>query len=156
MAQAEERGAGGPVKLVRLAEADLPGVLEVERLAYAQPWTAENFRGEFQRRITVCLGLKLDGRIIGHCFFWLIAPEIHLLNVAVRPECRRRGLARRLLTAMLTIGRRSGVRTVFLEARPSNLAALGLYRSLGFAGEGRRKAYYEDGEDALLMTLELL
>ena len=128
--------------------------MELEELAYAQPWTEENFRGEFHRRITLPLGLKKNGRIAAYCFFWLLPPEVHLLNVAVRPEHRRQGLAKRLLSAMLTIGRRGGASTFFLEVRHGNQAAVNLYQSLGFAVSGRRPGYYEDGEDALLMTLE--
>lgn len=148
-------GPGLQPELVRLTEADLPGVMELERLAYDEPWTEANFRAEFQRRITYCLGFKAGSIVAAHCFFWLVGPEIHLLNVAVRPEYRRLGLARRLLTAMLTIGRRSGVDMVFLEARASNRPALALYESMGFAATNRRSDYYEDGEDAVLMTLNM-
>lgn len=148
-----DAAANAQPQLVRLTEADLPGVLELERLAYSQPWTEANFRGEFQRRITFCLGFKAGGLVAAHCFFWMVGPEIHLLNVAVRPEYRRLGLARRLLKAMLAIGRRSGVDTVFLEARASNQPALTLYESIGFIAVSRRPDYYEDGEDAVLMTL---
>ena len=144
------------LRLLRLTEADLAEVLALEHLAYSQPWTEENFRGEFRRHITLALGLRRGGRLLAHCFFWLLPPEIHLLNLAVRPECRRRGLARRLAAAMESIGRRAGVRSIFLEVRPSNQGAVNLYASRGFKVAGRRPSYYEDGEDALLMTLELL
>ncbi|MDR1043976.1 MAG: ribosomal protein S18-alanine N-acetyltransferase [Candidatus Adiutrix sp.] len=143
-------------RLLRLTEADLPEVLALERLVYSQPWTEGNFQGEFRRQITLALGLKRGGRLLAHCFFWLLPPEIHLLNLAVRPECRRLGLAWRLVTAMESIGRRAGARNIFLEVRPSNRAALSLYRSRGFQVAGRRPGYYGDGEDAVLMTLELI
>jgi ribosomal-protein-alanine N-acetyltransferase len=150
-------------KLARLTVADLDEVRELERLAYVRPWTEANFRGEFVRPFTLALGLRTGRAVLGsppilaaHCFFWLLGPEIHLLNLAVRPEYRRRGLARRLMRAMLAVGRRAGVETVFLEVRPSNVEARGLYRSSGFLDTGRRPGYYEDGEDAQLMTLDLV
>lgn len=143
-------------QLVRLARADLPGVVEVEKLSYDQPWTVDNFIGEFDRRITLPLGFKIGGQVAAHCFFWLLPPEIHLLNVAVRPEFRRLGLARRLLEAMIHIGKNSGANSVFLEARAGNDAAIKLYRSLGFTAAGARPGYYEDGEDAILMNLEII
>jgi len=142
-------------ELVRLAETDLAEVVGLERLVYAQPWTVDNFIGELNRRITLPLGIKKGGRLVAQCFFWLIPPEIHLLNVAVNPEFRRLGLGRRLLEAMIIIGRRSGTESIFLEVRPSNKAALDLYGSVGFLTAGRRPNYYEDGEDAVLMTLDL-
>ena len=142
--------------------ANLDEIMELESLVYAQPWTEAHFRGEFARRFTLALGLETGRPVSGstpdlaaYCFFWLLGPEIHLLNLAVRPECRRRGLGRRLLKAMLDIGRRAGVETVYLEVRPKNVGAQGLYHSFGFTVTGRRPGYYEDGEDAHLMTLNL-
>jgi ribosomal-protein-alanine N-acetyltransferase len=150
-------------KLVRLTAADLGEALELESLAYARPWTEAHFQGEFARPFTLALGLRTGWQVFGppphlaaHCFFWLLGPEIHLLNLAVRPEYRRRGLARRLLRAMLALGRRAGVKAILLEVRSGNVAAQGLYRSSGYAVTGRRPGYYEDGEDAQLMTLDLI
>jgi ribosomal-protein-alanine N-acetyltransferase len=150
------------LNLARLTVADLGEVLELENLAYVWPWNEAHFRGEFARPFTLAIGLKAPPMVFGaapllagHCFSWLLGPEIHLLNLAVRPEYRRCGLARRLMRAMLAVGRRAGAGTVFLEVRSGNQEALGLYRSLGFAVTGRRPGYYEDGEDAHLMTLEL-
>ena len=149
-------------QLARLEMTDLDKVMELENLVYAQPWTETHFRGEFARPFTLALGLKndqpgsgLSQPLAAYCFFWLLGPEIHLLNLAVRPEYRRRGLGRRLLRAMLDIGRQAGVGTVYLEVRTKNVEARGLYRSFGFAVTGRRPGYYEDGEDAHLMTLDL-
>lgn len=148
-------GASAAFDLVRLAEADLPEVLALERRCYTQPWTEENFRGEFHRRITLPLGIKRGGVLAGYSFFWLFPPDVHLLNLAVAPEFRRLGLARRLVTAMMTIGRRAGAEKVYLEVRPTNQAALDLYGSFGFRPDHRRPNYYENGEDALLMTATL-
>jgi ribosomal-protein-alanine N-acetyltransferase len=149
-------------QLARLAMTDLDEVMELENLVYAQPWTETHFRGEFARPFTLALGLKndqpgsgLSQPLAAYCFFWLLGPEIHLLNLAVRPEYRRRGLGRRLLGAMLDIGHRAGGKYVFLEVRQNNREAQGLYLSSGFTVTGRRPGYYEDGEDAHLMTLNL-
>ena len=147
-------------RLVRLTEADLDLVVDIENLVYARPWTKAQFRGEFARSFTLALGLKtlpefssgLPPVLAAYCFFWQLGPEAHLLNLAVRPEYRRRGLARRLMRAMLALGREAGIGTFFLEVRSTNFEAQTLYRSLGFEVTGRRPAYYEDGEDAQLMT----
>jgi [ribosomal protein S18]-alanine N-acetyltransferase len=83
--------------------------------------------------------------------FWVVAGEMHLLNLAIHPAHRRRGIARALLTAALTQGRSQNVFVVWLEVRPSNAAALALYHSFGFKEVGRRPRYYHDnGEDALI------
>lgn len=147
---------GGHYTLVRLKEADLAAIQALEEACFAVPWTRDNFLGELRRKVTVAIGLRYDGMLAAQCFFWLIAPEIHLLNIAVAPEFRGLGLARRLMTVMLAMGRKSGVDTVFLEARGSNRPAIQLYRSLGFETAGTRPDYYEDGEDAVMMTLKIL
>ncbi len=149
------RGEKPPYTLVRLTESELPAIMALEASCFVQPWTRDNFLGELRRRVTVAIGLKHEGLLAAQCFFWLIAPEVHLLNLGVAPGFRGRGLARRLLTAMLSIGRKAGADTAFLEARPSNRAAIRLYESLGFEAAGLRPGYYEDGEDAVMMTLEM-
>jgi [ribosomal protein S18]-alanine N-acetyltransferase len=86
--------------------------------------------------------------------FWVVAGEMHLLNLAVHRAHRRRGIARALLTAALAQGRGHNVSVVWLEVRPSNAAALALYQSFGFQEVGRRARYYNDnGEDALIYAL---
>ena len=80
---------------------------------------------------------------------------MHILNLAVHPERRRRGLARRLLAEGLAQARKLGAELAWLEVRPTNLPALALYASFGFKEVGRRPRYYDDTqEDALLLTLD--
>jgi len=89
--------------------------------------------------------------IWGYIIYWVVAGEMHLLNLAVHPTHRRRGIARALLTAALEEARSQGADVVWLEVRPSNAAALALYQSFGFEEIGVRPGYYSDnGEDALL------
>lgn len=141
--------------LVRLKDSDLEAMLALERLCYSQPWTEANFSGELHRNITLALGLKQGRELNALCIFWVIPPEIHLLNLAVHPCCRRQGLARRLVEALTTIGQRAKVKSIFLEVRPSNQPALALYKSFNFKLNGLRPNYYDDGEEAILMTLEI-
>jgi ribosomal-protein-alanine N-acetyltransferase len=88
----------------------------------------------------------------------MAAAEAHLLNICVHPELRRRGYGRRLLNALLFKAQDAAVKQVFLEVRPSNEAAVSLYRSAGFQEVGIRPAYYQarDGrENALVLTLAI-
>jgi ribosomal-protein-alanine N-acetyltransferase len=97
-----------------------------------------------------------SGRVIGFAVARLIPPEAELESIAVAGEFQRRGLARGLFLALEAALGRSGVTEMVLEVRAGNGAALGLYRSLGFAEEGRRKGYYADPvEDAVLMRRRL-
>jgi ribosomal-protein-alanine N-acetyltransferase len=96
------------------------------------------------------------GGVIGFCNYWLVADELHILNVAVHPDERRNGHAARLLQHILDEASRNKTRVVSLEVRVSNLAAQALYRKFGFRKVGTRPRYYADnGEDALLMDREL-
>jgi ribosomal-protein-alanine N-acetyltransferase len=93
--------------------------------------------------------------VTGYIVFWLVADEMHILNLAVAPDSRRRGIARRLVLAGIKHARAKGARRAFLEVRASNIAAQKLYSSLGFMGTSLRRDYYDSPvEDAVVMTLE--
>ena len=145
------------VELAAMTLDDLDEVLEIERLSFKTPWSRAAFRYEItQNRVARCFVARADGRIAGYLCLWEIGHEIHITNLAVHPNRRGQGLARALLQAMLDDGRARGVTLAFLEVRPTNVEALGLYESLGFAVIGRRKGYYFDtGEDALVMETRL-
>jgi ribosomal-protein-alanine N-acetyltransferase len=97
-----------------------------------------------------------DPRVAGLLLAWAVADEMHIIDLATRPDCRRRGVARSLLAALLDHARAHRVRLVLLEVRRSNTAALRLYAAAGFSAAGVRPRYYSDPvEDALLMKLAL-
>ncbi len=137
---------------------DLDEVVAIERLCFPVPWDRQTFADELARpwaRVEI-LRHRAAGRVVAFCNYWLVADEVHILNVAVRPDAQRRGLAGRLLDHIIEQARRSHARVLSLEVRVSNHAAVGLYRRFGFREVGRRPKYYADnGEDALLMDLEL-
>jgi len=92
-------------------------------------------------------------RVTGYAVFRRAADEAELLSLAVAPEARGRGLGRRLTEDGLARMRAAGARVCYLEVRPGNEPALALYGSLGFREVGRRRRYYRDGSDALVMSL---
>jgi ribosomal-protein-alanine N-acetyltransferase len=139
-------------------EADLETVLAIERLSFPRPWERQAFSDELARpwaRLEV-LRRVATGGVVAFCNYWLVADELHILNVAVHPDERRRGHAAHLLEHMLSEASRSKTRLVSLEVRLSNHAAQALYRKFGFREVGTRPRYYADnGEDALLMDRAL-
>jgi ribosomal-protein-alanine N-acetyltransferase len=139
-------------------EADLEAVMAIERLSFSTPWERQAFSDELARswaRLEV-LRQTASGGVIGFCNYWLVADELHILNIAVHPDERRRGHAARLLQHILDEASRNNTRVVSLEVRASNQAAQALYRKFGFRAVGTRPKYYADnGEDALLMDREL-
>jgi ribosomal-protein-alanine N-acetyltransferase len=136
---------------------DLDEVMAIERASFKTPWSRGAFRYELtQNRVARSLTLRIGRQLVGYVCLWEIGHEIHITNLAVHPSSRRRGVARALLGRVLDDARRSGVELLFLEVRPTNVEALGLYESFGFRVIGRRKGYYFDtGEDALVMEAKL-
>jgi ribosomal-protein-alanine N-acetyltransferase len=136
---------------------DLDEVLEIERMSFQTPWSRGAFRYELtQNRVARSLVVRLGRQLAGYLCLWEIGHEIHVTNLAVHPNVRRRGIGRALLGHVLDGARRDGMELVFLEVRPTNHEALALYESFGFHVIGRRKGYYFDtGEDALVMEARL-
>ncbi len=140
-----------------MTEADLDQVLAIERVSFVTPWTRAAFCYEIeQNKVARCTVMRADERVVGYVCLWEIGHEIHITNLAVHPDWRRRGVGKRLLAFAMAEGGSRGVTLAFLEVRPSNAQALKLYESLGFQVIGRRAGYYFDtGEDALVMEARL-
>src|SRR5206468_5036044 len=97
------------------------------------------------------------GTLLAYLMFWVVFEELHLMNLAVRPEARRHGIGLALVRHALTTAAAQGVRTALLEVRASNTAALALSRKLGFVQKSLRKGYYvHPREDAVIMMRGLL
>lgn len=139
-----------------LEEKDLDGVLEIETASFTNPWNRQMFLWELQN-VGVSYGYVLrtpEWPVAAFCTIWVVLDEIHINNIAVRPECRRGGAGRALLEFVLRLGAGLGARKATLEVRRSNVAALKLYERLGFTVAGARKNYYTNPvEDALILWL---
>src|SRR5256886_12245213 len=136
---------------------DLDDVLSIERASFSMPWSRGAFLYEMeQNQVARCFVVRHGARVAGYICLWEVADELHITNVAVHPDLRRRGIARALVESVFERGRASRSRMVLLEVRPSNAEALTLYESFGFRVVGRRRGYYYDtGEDALVMEASL-
>ena len=139
-----------------MEEKDLAAVLQAEGECHSHPWSAEIFRQELANSVSRPRLLIFDGHLAAYLCAWYLAGELHIHNIATRPSFRRRGLALLLLRALIDECRNGGLERVFLEVRAGNVGAVALYLTFGFSETGRRKGYYPDGEDALLMELEIM
>ena len=143
-------------RLTSLAEVD--GVMDVESASFTNPWTREMYLSELSEGGTAQVLLARDesGRIVGFCSFWRVLDELHMNNLAVLPDHRRRGVASEMLERLIAESRKSGVRRAMLEVRRSNEPAIHLYERFGFAVRAVRRAYYRNPEeDALVLWLEV-
>jgi len=139
-----------PVTIRTLGYSDLPQVISTERRAFPTPWSLAMFVLELSKPSGVCLAAIEERRVVGYLICSRYADVWHLMNIAVDPPVRRRGIATALLEEMIA---RAGVDASYtLEVRPSNSHAIALYERFGFRSAGTRRRYYQDtGEDALIM-----
>ncbi len=135
-------------------EDDLAGVMEVDHSSFATPWSREMYEAELQNTdVSFIVVLRTpECRVAGYCSYWVVVDEVHINNVAVRPEFRSRGFGRRLVEFVLSDALNRGATRALLEVRRGNTAARHLYESLEFTTIGVRRAYYsEPVEDALVL-----
>ena len=138
------------VTVRRLVYGDLPSVLSIERRSFPAPWSLAMFVLELSKPSGICLAASDDEGLAGYLVCSRYADVWHLMNVAVAPQHRRRGIARRLIAQLLEEGGPADRYT--LEVRASNRGAIEMYERLGFRHAGVRRRYYNDnGEDALIM-----
>jgi len=141
-----------------MKQADIDAVAAIENRAYVFPWTPGIFR-DCLRAGHQCWVLEAGTQLLGYGVLSAAAGEAHLLNICIAPEYQGRGHGRRLLRRLIDLARWHKAQQVFLEVRPSNPAAIALYRDEGFNEIGQRPNYYpaaKGREDAIVMALELL
>lgn len=138
-----------------MVPADLPEVMEIERLVFPAPWTPGLFLHELKIPFSrLRLAREANGRrtLCGYVCWWVVGDEGHILNLAVHPDRRRSGIGREMVRLVLADARAEKAESVSLEVGRTNEAAQALYRSLGFCEAGIRRNYYARGEDAVIMV----
>lgn len=142
----------------RINASDVTGVMEIEEQVYQFPWTKRIFIDCIRVGYS-CQCCEVDGQIVAYGIMSMGANEAHVLNICVHPDWQNQGIGHDLLQRLLDIASENAVDTVFLEVRPSNLAAVALYEKMGFNTIGTRKDYYpaKNGrEDAIILARTLL
>jgi ribosomal-protein-alanine N-acetyltransferase len=146
-----------PPRLEAMRAPDLDEVMAIESAIYSHPWTRGNFLDSL-RAAYDCRVWRAEGELVGYFILMAAAGEAHLLNLSIAARHQRSGHGRALLREAAELARRRGAASLFLEVRPSNLAAQALYTRFGFRRVSVRKAYYPSHsgrEDALVLALAL-
>jgi ribosomal-protein-alanine N-acetyltransferase len=138
------------VRIETMNEADVAAVVSIDG---PTRMSEEQVRAEILRSWARLWVAREDRTVVAYVIAWHVADELHVLNVATREDRRRRGIARRLMDHVLAHARAVRVKHLLLEVRRSNVAAIALYRGLGFFAIGVRRRYYPDDEDAIEMVL---
>lgn len=124
---------------------------DMERQCFSRPWSEAQCRAAFAQPAFAALGVFCGETPLGYLSVYHTPGEMEILNVAVLPRARRRGLGRRLLRVALRLARKMGMHRALLEVRAGNRPAIALYEGCGFVRAGLRRGYYADtGEDALI------
>ncbi|GAB2044933.1 ribosomal protein S18-alanine N-acetyltransferase [Agathobaculum sp. TL06] len=140
--------------VVPMQERHLAALAEIEKVCFHAPWSADMLREELGKGLF--LVAERDGAAVGYVGCQTVLDEGYITNVAVSPGCRRQGIGRALIGALVSCAKVQGLAFVTLEARASNMPAIALYENAGFQKVGVRKNFYTaPAEDALLMTFFL-
>ncbi|OGQ92639.1 MAG: ribosomal-protein-alanine N-acetyltransferase [Deltaproteobacteria bacterium RIFOXYA12_FULL_61_11] len=138
--------------LRNLNSADLDQVCRIEASATSTPWSRESFEDELTQTEAFCKGLfDESGRLLGFYFARFLYDELHLLDIAVAVQDLRKGFGSTMLLDLLEVAKTRKAISLILEVRASNRPAQALYTKYGFRSVQRRRSYYPDGEDAIVM-----
>ena len=134
----------------------LEGILDIENVSFPSPWSRQAFLQQIDNPISHLWVVTQNGALVGYVCFWIVEKVVQLLNIAVHPNTRGRGLGYHLIKEVIKEGLSGNVKQVWLEVRVSNQVARGLYKKVGFEEVGVRPRYYRDtNEDAISMSLAL-
>ena len=144
-------------EILPLTAAHISQAAEIERLCFSDPWSEKMLAEHLANPCSLTLAaVDGAGRLLGYVGLLAVVDEGYITNVAVRPDCRRQGVASSLLQALEARGRARNLTFLTLEARQSNAPARALYEKLGYVQAGLRRNYYENPrEDAVIMTKTL-
>jgi ribosomal-protein-alanine N-acetyltransferase len=152
--EARQRGETreGGFEIRRLTLRDLAGIEEIERRSYPTPWSRSMFAGELTKSSSISLGAFEDERLVGYLIVSRYVDAWHVMNIAVHPRSRSRGIGSALLERLFEATADDARRGYTLEVRVSNKGAIRLYERFEFKKRGVRRGYYTDNrEDALIM-----
>lgn len=143
------------IAIKRMTAEHVASIAELEKLCFSTPWSANSVASELSNPLSLWLVAEEDGVLLGYIGSQTVMDEADMMNVAVAPSSRRRGLAERLVCALVDELHACGVKSLTLEVRVSNEPALRLYDKLDFHQVGCRPNYYRSPkEDALILRKE--
>ena len=143
------------IQYVFLNESHVASVAELEKLCFSDPWSENSIRYELTNPLSFWLVAVEGDRLAGYVGSQSVLDEADMMNIAVHPDFRRRGVAQNLVEALVAGLKEKNVRCLTLEVRASNEPAIALYQKLGFIQVGRRPKYYRNPrEDALILRKE--
>ena len=143
------------MKMIPMNESHVAQVAALEKLCFSDPWSETSIASELENPLSLWLIAEEDGAVCGYVGSQTVLDETDMMNIAVHPDCRRKGIAAALITELVSRLKARGSRVLRLEVRESNFSAIALYEALGFTQLGLRKNYYRiPKENALILGKE--
>lgn len=140
----------------RMNATHVPQIAQLEKLCFSDPWSETSIASELDNRLSDWFVALEDGQVVGYVGSQTVIDGSDMMNIAVHPDHRRKGIAQTLVEALETCLRNRGSKMLLLEVRDSNAPAITLYEKLGFLQVGLRKNYYRNPkEDARILRKEL-
>ena len=143
------------MKIIPMNEGHVAQVAALEKLCFSDPWSENSVASELENPLSLWLIAEEDGAVCGYVGSQTVLDETDMMNIAVCPDCRRKGIAAALITELVSRLKAQGSRILRLEVRESNFSAIALYKAMGFTQLGLRKNYYRNPkENALILGRE--
>ena len=143
------------MKIIPMNESHVAQVAALEKQCFYDPWSENSVASELENPLSLWLIAEEDGAVCGYVGSQTVLDETDMMNIAVHPDCRRKGIAADLITELVSRLKARGSRVLRLEVRESNFSAIALYEALGFTQLGLRKNYYRNPkENALILGKE--
>ena len=143
------------MKIIPMNESHVAQVAALEKQCFSDPWSENSVASELENPLSLWLIAEEDGAVCGYVGSQTVLDETDMMNIAVHPDCRRKGIAAALITELVSRLKARGSRILRLEVRESNFSAIALYEALGFTQLGLRKNYYRNPkENALILGKE--
>lgn len=143
------------MKIREMTSDDIGSVVDIDTTSFSMKWSGAEFENELSKDFARYFVAVENDEVIGFAGEWCVCGTADIEKIAVASEKRRSGAGSALLCSLIDGARQSGCNEVMLEVRAGNTAARNMYEKHGFAEIGRRKGYYDNGEDAVIMRLAL-
>ena len=143
------------IRITPMTAGQVPAVAELEKICFSDPWSEKSLGEELHNPLSLWLTAAEGDTLCGYIGSQTVLGETDMMNVAVHPDFRRRGIAEGLILSLVEALKKQQSHQLTLEVRASNAPAIGLYEKLGFSQVGRRPNYYRNPrEDALILRKE--
>lgn len=142
------------IEFTNLENGDIKEIAMLDKECFSVPWSEDSFMADVKNPLAYYVLARIDGELCGYCGIYKVLDEGQITNIAVKEKFRRRGIAAKILEKIIEYAKVNEIKSISLEVRQSNIAAITLYQKYGFLPIGLRKNYYHSPtENAMLMEL---